>query len=273
MSALSLYKDGIIVREDPKKFNAAGLVELRQLFEAAIKEDPGFSYAYAELSYCSLRLSQQGWTNDFDATLKRAEELANKAIDLKKAREDKDDFHGHWSLAMVKWNQGRFDESFTEYDIAQDLDPAIDGIDIPDFVEELQCDLIADRGEALIYAGKHDEAKTKIDAAYERRLGGGLEIPHWYPWNFARLRYMTGDYQDAIDLLADRVAEPNDVLLITAASKAQLGDLDSAMTYMAQFSNNDPSWSIAKAAERHFGRDIDRQRWLNGLREAGLKLV
>jgi hypothetical protein len=271
MSALSLYKDGIIVREDPKKFNAAGLVELRQLFEAASDADPDFSYAYAELAYCSVRLSQQGWTNDFDATLKRAEELANKAIDIKKAKENKDNFHGRWSLAMVKWNQGKFAESLTEYGIAENLDPAIDGIGIPNFVEELRCDLIADRGEALIYAGQHDDAKTQIEAAYKQRQDQGLAIPHWYPWNYARLRYMTGDYQGAIELLAGRVAEPNDVLLITAASKAQLGYLDSAMTYMAQFSANDPNWSIAKAAERYFRYDSDRQHWVEGLRKAGLK--
>ena len=40
---------------------------------------------------------------------------------------------------------------------------------------------------------------------------------------------------------------------------------------MAQFSKNDPEWSIAKAAERYFRRDSDRQHWLDGLRKAGLK--
>jgi hypothetical protein len=40
---------------------------------------------------------------------------------------------------------------------------------------------------------------------------------------------------------------------------------------MAQFSKNDPVWSIAKAAERYFRNDSDRQHWLEGLRKAGLK--
>ena len=59
--------------------------------------------------------------------------------------------------------------------------------------------------------------------------------------------------------------------VITAASKAQLGDLEGAKSEMATFSKNDPEWSIAKAAERYFRNERDRQHWLDGLRKAGLK--
>ena len=83
---------------------------------------------------------------------------------------------------------------------------------------------------------------------------------------------MNKRYEDAIDEMR-RIADPlpNDALLIIAASKAQLGDVDAAMTYMVQFSQNDPEWSIAKAAERYFRQDSDRQNWLDGLLKAGLK--
>ena len=110
---------GVQIREDPTKFNAAGIVELREAFENAIREDPDASQAYAELAYTYVRFYQQGWTKNPEATLKRAEELAKKALDLK------DDFDGHWNLAIVYWNQGEFDESFVEYDTARKLDPKI----------------------------------------------------------------------------------------------------------------------------------------------------
>ena len=78
-------------------------------------------------------------------------------------------------------------------------------------------------------------------------------------------------YQEAIDAIGRIVDPPNDVLLITAASKAQLGDLDGARADMNKFVQNDPEWSIAKAAERYFRYDGHRQHWFDGLRKAGLK--
>jgi adenylate cyclase len=82
---------------------------------------------------------------------------------------------------------------------------------------------------------------------------------------------MAKHYEDAIDAIAQITDPPNDVLLITAASKAQLGDLDGARSDMAKFGRNDPDWSIAKSAEYYYRNDSDRQHWLDGLRKAGLK--
>jgi adenylate cyclase len=248
MGAYDYYLRGIGVMADPNNFTVDGNSELRQLFEKAIELDPNFSRAYAELAYSYVREYQEGWTEDPDATLKRAEELAKKALDLN------DDFDGHWSLAIVYWNQGKFDKSFIEYETARKLNPN-------------NPDLAADMAEALIYAGEPDKAITQIREA----MLHNPEVPYWYWWNLARAYYMAKRYEEAIDAAGKITDPPNDVLLITAASKAQLGDLDAARAEMAQFSKNDPEWSIAKAAERYFRRDSDRQHWLEGLRLAGLK--
>jgi adenylate cyclase len=248
MGAYDYYLRGIGVMSDPNKFTVDGNSELRQLFEKAIEIDPNFSRAYAELAYSYVREYQEGWTENPDATLKRAEELAKKALRLNV------DFDGHWSLAIVYWNQGEFDKSFIEYETARRLNPN-------------DPDLAADMAEALIYAGEPDKAITQIREAMRHNP----EVPYWYEWNLARAYYMAKRYREAIDAAGRITDPPNDVLLITAASKAQLGDLDAARAEMAQFSENDPDWSIAKAAERYFRRDSDRQHWLDGLRKAGLK--
>ena len=248
MGAYDYYLRGIGVRDDPDKFTVDGSSELRQLFETAIERDPNFSRAYAELAYSYVREYQEGWTENPDATLKKAEELAKKALDLN------DDFDGHWNLAIVYWNQGEFDKSIIEYGTARKLNPN-------------NPDLAADMAEALIYAGEADTAITQIREA----MLHNPEVPYWYEWNLARAYYMTKRYQEAIDAVGKISDPPNDVLLITVASKAQLGDLVAARSEMAQFSTNDPEWSIAKAAERYFRYDSDRQHWLDGLRKAGLK--
>jgi adenylate cyclase len=248
MGAYDYYLRGIGVMGDPNKFTVDGNSELRQLFEKAIEIDPNFSRAYAELAYSYVREYWGGWTENPDATLRRAEELAKKALDLN------EDFDGHWSLAIVYWNQGEFDKSFIEYETARKLNPN-------------NPDLAADMAEALIYAGEPDKAITQIREA----MLHNPQVPYWYWWNLARAYYMAKRYEEAIEAAGKITDPPNDVLLITAASKAQLGDLDAARAEMAQFSKNDPEWSIAKAAERYFRRDSDRQHWLDGLRKAGLK--
>jgi adenylate cyclase len=254
-TAQEYYDDAVRIRENPAKFNAAGIVELRQLLEKAIEEaieDELKSRAYAELAYTYVRFYQQGWTTNPGAALEKAEELANEALRLN------DDFDSRWNLAIVYWNQGKFDESFAEYDLARGHSPGASDL----------ADLEADEAEARIYSGDLQIARDKIQAA--KAGNPNHPYPYWYDWNDARLCYMEKDYQGAINAIG-QMTQPNDVLLITAASKAQLGEVAAARTYMAQFSQNDPEWSIAKAGERYFRRWSDRQNWLDGLRNAGLK--
>src|SRR5262249_12395989 len=151
-------------------------------------------------------------------------------------------------------NQGEFDKSFYEYQTARNLNPN-------------DPDLAAEMGETLIYAGEPETAIAQINDAILRNP----ETPYWYWWNLGRAYYMNKQYQQAINTIAKITAPPNAVLLITAASKAQMGNLKDAKADMAKFSANDPNWSIAKSAKYYYRNDSDRQHWLDGLRKAGLK--
>ncbi|TCR87904.1 MULTISPECIES: adenylate/guanylate cyclase domain-containing protein [Rhizobium/Agrobacterium group] len=247
MSAYDYYLKGKAIWADPTKVTPEGNEEARQLFEKAIALDPNYSSAYAELSYVEVRAYQSGW-GDGAAALQKAEELANKALELS------DDFSSHWYLAIVAWNKGDFDKSFREYETARRINPN-------------DPDLAADMAEALIYGGEPKRAIEQIEAAKNRNPF----YPFWYDWNEGKARYMAGQYQAAIDAIARINSPPNDVRLITAASKAQLGDIPAARAIMAEFSKVDPDWSIAKSAAYFYVKDSDRQHWLDGLRKAGLK--
>jgi adenylate cyclase len=248
MDAYDYYLKGKEVLDDPDKYTAEGISEARMLFEEAIELDPQFSRAYAELSYVYVRESQSGLSEDSTASLEKAEGLAKKALGIN------DDFDGRWSLAIVYWNQGEFEKSFIQYEAARNFNPN-------------DPDLAADMAEALIYGGEPDKAIARIKEAMRHNP----KIPYWYWWNLGRAYYMARQYHDAIDAIAKITDPPSDVLLITAASKAQLGDLDGAKSDMAEFSKTDPDWSIAKSAEYYYRNDSDRQHWLDGLRKAGLK--
>lgn len=57
-----------------------GLINGRECFEQAIKEDPGFALGYAGLADCCLGLRQ--WNIDLEANLARAREMVVKALEL-----------------------------------------------------------------------------------------------------------------------------------------------------------------------------------------------
>ncbi len=248
MDAYDFYLQAKKVLNDPGKATVEGNDETRRLLEKSIELDADFSKPYGLLSYVYVREYQNAWSENRNASLKKAEEYARKELALA------DSFDGHWSLAIVYSNQGDFEKSLNEYTIARSLNPN-------------DPDLLAEMGEALIYAGEIETAKAQIADAIRRNL----EKPWWYYWNYGRAQYMAKEYQEAIDTIAKINDPPIDVLLITAASKAQLGQIDAAKADMAKFSASDPDWSIAKSAEYYYRNDSDRQHWLDGLRKAGLK--
>ena len=248
MDAYDNYLRAKMVLYDPNKVTKEGNSEVRALLEKATALDPKFSMPFGLLSYTYVREYQNAWSDDRANSLKKAEEFAKKELALA------DDFDGHWSLATVYWNQGKFDESLSEYEEATKLNPN-------------DPDLAAEMGEAMIYGGEPAAAIEKIKGAISRNP----ETPYWYWWNLGRAYYMAKQYKNAVDAIAKISDPPLDVLLITAASKAQLGNLQAAKSDMDAFAKYDPEWSIAKSAEYFYRKDSDRQHWIEGLRKAGLK--
>ena len=248
MDAYDNYLRAKKVLYDPAKVTKVGNAEVRDLLDKAIALSPNFSMPYGLLSYTYVREYQNDWSGDRAESLNNAEKWAKE--ELKRA----DDFDGHWSLATVYWNKGDFEKSFSEYEVAYKLnrnDP----------------DLAAEMGEALIYGGEPERAIGQIKEAIRRNP----ETPYWYWWNLGRAHYMARQYKEALDAIAKITDPPIDVLLITAASKAQLGDLEAAKSDISKFNASDPDWSVAKSAEYYYRNDSDRQHWLDGLRKAGLK--
>lgn len=247
--AYDLYLHARTFFYDPAKVTAEGNNEIRALLEKAIQLNPNDSKLYGLMSYVYIREFQNAWREDRNASLVEAEKFAKEA--LKRS----EDFYSRWSLAIVHWNQGKFDESLEEYEAARRENPN-------------DPDLAADMGEALIYGGDPKRAIVEINEAIRRNP---QDTPYWYYWNLGRAYYMDKQYPLALDAIA-KIREPNnDLFLITAAAKAQLGDLDGAKADMAKFSENDPAWTIAKSAEYYYKKDEDRQHWLDGLRKSGLK--
>ena len=248
MNAYDIVLRGVAIITDPQKFTREGTAEGRAYYEKAIKLDPAYGRAYAELAYTYVRDVEFGWADDPEAALDEAEALARRAIELS------GEYEGHWFLAMVLYTRGQFDQSLAEYETAMRLNPN-------------DADLAAAAGEALVFGGDSARAMEVIEGAIKRNP----EVPYWYWWNLAWAYYMVGRYEDALKEI-DRISEPPaHVWALTAAAKAQLGDEKGAAADMQKFMKAEPDWTVENEAALHFRDDKDRQRWLDGLRKAGLR--
>ncbi|MGE0212574.1 MAG: adenylate/guanylate cyclase domain-containing protein [Parvibaculaceae bacterium] len=249
MDAYDYWLRGREIYGDPDKVTKEGNEEASRWFKKAIEADSKFARAYGHLAYLSVREWQNGWSPDGEASLKEGERLALKSVEL-----GPDDYDNHWSLAIVYWNQGKFDQALREYDAARKLN-------------ENDADLLAEMGEYMIYGGRKKEAVTQILKAIKHNP----DVPFWYWWNLGKAYYMVGDYKGAIDAIGKIADPPNDTLLILAAARAQLGESSLAKGDIAKFSKNDPEWTVEKSGNYHYADPKDREHWLDGLRKAGLK--
>jgi tetratricopeptide (TPR) repeat protein len=250
-----------LARQQP--LTPAGNAKAKDYYNLAIKEDPNYLPAYAELSYVFVREYQNAWGANRANSLAEAQRLADIAVVLGNDINSgwHNDFRGQWYRAIVSWNQDAFTQSFDEFAAARLL------ITDPARAVKDTANLDADMAEALIYYGEPNGAIALIQSAMARNP----YFPYWYWWNLGRAYYMAKRFKEAIDAIGKITDPPNDVRLITAASEAQIGNTSSAQSIMAEFSKNDPDWSIVKSAAYYYRNDSDRQHWLDGLRKAGLK--
>ena len=81
--------------------------------------EPDNARAHAFMAWVGLATFWYRWTEDRDATLKRACDWAEKAVAL-----DRREYQGHWAAAWCYWSTNRPDESRRAFEAALRLNPA-----------------------------------------------------------------------------------------------------------------------------------------------------
>ena len=227
-------------------------LKARAFFETAIQYDPNYALAYAMLAWTYAYDALNGWSEDREASLHRALELANRAVSLNNALPV-----AYFVAGLAYRELGEYIKAHVEAEKAIENDPSYANAHL----------LLA---TLLVHAGRPEEGLERIRRAM-------LINPH-HPYNYTlhlgQALYILGRYDEAVAAFEEGLAtNPASQRLHVwmAAAYAQAGDMESAGWEVDQILTMDPDFSLQRIqATFPFKNPADRERILEGLRKAGL---
>ena len=232
-----------------ERWNKVDNERSKQLFKQAIALDPNFGRAYGKHAWNYLMEYKSGWGDDPKASLQQALTIAEQGVAA-----DPNEGWTHYGLASVYLFQKRHDLALQEIGKAHKLNPN-------------DADITIDYGWFLTWAGRPDDGLPYIEKA--------MRLNPYHPsfyWTVVWLAdFVAGRYQDALASLL-KISDPYpNVYRLLAATYAVLGRMQEAQAAMAKYLELEPQNTIEQAAAAlPFKRPEDRQRFLDGLRKAGM---
>jgi TolB-like protein/DNA-binding winged helix-turn-helix (wHTH) protein/Flp pilus assembly protein TadD len=229
----------------------ANNAEARTLLRRAIELDPNYAAAYAALADSYQVATVMGWAESPRAYLDRAEELANKALNL-----DDDNVRAHVILGRIHIFHQRYREAATEIERAIAINPN-------------NAHALAARGNIMMWSGETDAAiealehAQRIDPDLNAIDRNALAVAY-----YLKQRYDAAAEQAKLNLRKAEDARFSYVVL--AAAYAQLNRAEDAANVVATIRQVDPTFDA-----RTFGSKLlkpaDLERLRDGLRKAGFE--
>jgi adenylate cyclase len=226
-----------------------GFNEAQQLFEEAIRRDPGLSLAYTGLARIHYGKVVYGWSEDADRDIANSHATARAAIAL-----DPRDSWAHSALAGALVFLGRHEEALREAEITVNLNA--------------NCALGQSRlAQALIYAGRAREAIAPMERAI-RHNPFDPQIGAFYTL-LALAHYHAGNHEEAARQARKAVLH-DDIRAagLEGAALARLGRLDEAHRAFSPAVQQRASQAVRRMMP--YARQEDFFDLLEGLRLAGL---
>jgi TolB-like protein/class 3 adenylate cyclase/Tfp pilus assembly protein PilF len=237
-----------------RRFTREDMAEARRLLEEAIELDPANAMALGDLSFAYHFEACFGWDEDVDQTYARAGDAARRAVAI-----DDGDAHAHSALAIYDLFQGRHEEARRRLRRALDLDPN------SAFVHGYL-------GVSYGFAGDYDATLPILDEAIRLSPRDPLLIIWHLCKGWAALN--SERYREAVEFTT-AAAEANpefpDVYAVLAAAHGHLGNAVAADEALAEFLRRTPALTASdERLHRPFGSPAQRERFLEGLRKAGM---
>jgi TolB-like protein/Flp pilus assembly protein TadD len=252
VAAHDLYLRGLF---QEATFTREGFHEAMQLYEQALSIDPDYALPYARMANILELSTRNGWSDDIRADLRKAVELAEKAVTL-----DPQNPNLHWSLGRAAARL-RTPEALKRG--IESLQRAIElDSDFADAYAYLTVLYIAD--------GRAEDGLRTIETAM--RLNP--RYPFWYLFMRGMAQYVIQDYDAAIadfETAAERSPTVPFLRWWLAASYAQIGQMEDAEWQVEELDMMGVDVTIATIVET---QPIQHPEYLalykEGLRKAGI---
>jgi adenylate cyclase len=237
-----------------RRFTQDDLAESRRLLGKAIELDSANAMALGDLAFARHFEGVFGWGDGPSESHARFGDAARQAVAL-----DDGDAIAHTALAIYELFSGRHEDARRRLRRALDVDP----------------NLASARGylgATAAFGGDCDEALPHLDEAIRLSPRDPLLVIWLCAGGWAML---TGErYEEAIEF-AKQAAEANpefpDIYAVLAAANGQLGRAEAAHAGLDQLVRRMPGLTASdERLDRPFARVADRERFLEGLRKAGM---
>jgi adenylate cyclase len=256
LEAWSYAVRGLKLFERISKENNAKAMEL---FERAVKLDPGYVWAWVRLAWTHVMAMTPGWGQSPSESFKKTVEISQKVLAL-----DDSDSDVRALLGLVYLIQGRYEEALAEGEKSLALGPT-----------NAQAHVL--QAVRMHHVGRFDDAIELVKKA--------MRLHPYYPayylqWLGAAYR-MTGRYEDALQIykkLLDRANKGEfpslEAHVFLADVYAELERVEEAQTHAAEVLKLNPGLSLAEISSNistyTFKDPIHLERRLNALRKAGI---
>jgi len=227
-------------------------LKARACFEEAVRLDPGFATAHAMLAWTYAFEAMNGWSDDPEGALRRAEQIATHAIELQPVLP-----LAYFVRGLSYRERHEYIKALVEAQKAIEYDPSYANAYV----------LLA---TLLYYAGRPEEGLEQIRQAMQINP----HHPYNYHFHLGQAYFVLHRYREAIDafnhgLSSYPASERMRVWL--AASLAQAGEIDEAKWEGEQIMAANPDFSIQRMVQVFpFKNPDDTGRFIAGLRLAGL---
>jgi TolB-like protein/DNA-binding winged helix-turn-helix (wHTH) protein/Flp pilus assembly protein TadD len=226
------------------------IVEARTALRRAIALDPGYAAAYAALAETFFTSVSMGWAESPSEFVRRAEEMADKALSL-----DDNDVRARVVLGRIDIFHRRYRQARAEMDRAIAVNPN-------------DAHALAGRGNALMWLGQTDAAIDALEQA--QRIDPEQNPMDRFALSLAY--YLKGRYGAAIDaaeLNLRETAGANFSRVVLAAAYAQADRGAEAARVAAEIHRLDPLFDPEDFGTK-FLNPTDLENLRAGLRKAGL---
>jgi adenylate cyclase len=237
-----------------RRFTERDLAEARRLLDEAIALDPANSMALADLAFARHFEAVFGWGDGPAESHAQLGAAARKAVAV-----DDSDAMAHTSLAIFDLFSGRHEEARRRLKLALDLDPN----------SMFACGYL---GASYSFGGDYEAALPQLEEALLLSPRGPLVVV----WRMCKgWAALTAErYEEAVDFVT-QASEANpefpDIYAVMASANGHLGKAAAARAALDQLVLRMPNLTASdERLNRPFARAADRDRYLEGLRKAGM---